>query len=345
MATRDVPPAPAPPVPDPAPEPAADPRVERLLAPLVPGRTLEPDREERLFRRLQAEMQITPTPGARAGGRPWHLVAGGLAAAALAVGLWPASSGTPALPSPPEAGVVVSSPPVAALPAHLTADAPLPGGADVRLHQGEVELVVATADATHLRVLRGGVTSRVPRLGVGQRYLVETPQALVSVHGTQFTVTRATEAATRVEVAEGLVSVDPPGWRPPFFLRPGESAEIGACPETPAEAAQIVDDWRCAADGLRFQADAAGAAGDPLSRDNLRIRAARLLARHAPREAVDLWRLLLAEAPEGIHAEEAAYGLAESLSRSGEKAAARAAAADFRARFPRSPLVSATKQF
>jgi hypothetical protein len=141
------------------------------------------------------------------------------------------------------------------------------------------------------------------------------------------------------------VSVDPPGWRPAFFLKPGETAEVGPCPETPAEAAASLDDWRCAADGLRFEAEAAATAGDLLSRDNLRLRAARLLARHAPREAVEVWRALLADAPEGIHAEEAAFGLAESLFRAGDRLGARAAAAAFRTRFPHSPLVSATKQF
>lgn len=332
------------------PEPARDPRVDRLLAPLVGGRPLAPAREERLFRRLQAEMQA----GSARRGRglvglvgPSTLV-GAAAAAALAIGLWqraPESAAPPVTPAGATAEAVAVTQPAPVRPAPTLTDGTLPSGAEVQVHDGVVQLVTATPDVTYLRVLRGGVTFRVPRLGPGQRHEVETLHALVSVHGTQFTVTRSTEASTRVEVTEGLVSVDPRGWRPPFFLRPGETAEVGVCPETPAEAAASVDDWRCAADGLRFQAEAAGAAGDTLGRDNHRLQAARLLARHAPREAVDLWRLLLADAPDGVHAEEAAFGLASSLARAGDRAGARAAAAAFRVRFPRSPLVTATKQF
>ena len=260
-------------------------------------------------------------------------------AAALAVTL---TRATPEAPPDAPRALPFEASPAPAGPEFATTSRTLPSGARIELHDARVLLAEALPGATRLVVEQGGVTSSVPKLKTGERYLVETPQAVVSVHGTRFTVTRASATTTRVEVTEGLVSVDPPGWRPAFFLRPGEQAEVGPCPDSPAAAAETTADWRCTADGLT---GLAAAAKDPISRDNLRLRAGRLVGTHAPREAAALWQALLDASPEGIHAEEAAYELGAAWHAAGDAAAARTAGAEFRRRFPHSPRVQATNQF
>ncbi|MEZ4467431.1 MAG: hypothetical protein R3F43_24050 [bacterium] len=57
---------------------------------------------------------------------------------------------------------------------------PLPSGAWIET-SAAVELTAATADLTRCASPEGQITSRVPRLAPGQRYLVETPAAVVEV--------------------------------------------------------------------------------------------------------------------------------------------------------------------
>ena len=266
---------------------------------------------------------------------------GGLAFAGVAAATWIALAPQPIPPSEVGSPQALVARPAPVLDV-LTARHVLPSGAQISVDGGSVRVLEATPDATRLRVEGGGITSQVPKLAPGGQYIVETPQAVVSVHGTRFTVTRSSPTTTRIDVTEGLVSVDPPGWRPAFFLRPGEGAVVGPCPLTPAEAADSTADWRCTADGLT---GLAARTPDPLDRDNLRLRAGRLVTRHAPRQGAEIWRALFTESPTGIHAEEAAFGLANALHLAGETEAARSAAADFRRHFPQSPLGEATKQY
>jgi hypothetical protein len=320
----------------------SDAAVGRLLAPLREAPpSLSNEREGVLWSRLQAEMQ---QPARRGFALPAFAPWAGVALAGAAALAFTLTRATPeSAREAPRAVPLEASPPVTG-PEFATTDRTLPSGARIELHDARVQLAEALPGATRLVVEQGGVTSSVPKLKAGERYLVETPQAVVSVHGTRFTVTRTSATTTRVVVTEGLVSVDPPGWRPAFFLRPGEQAEVGPCPDAPAAAAATdpTADWRCAADGLT---GLAAAATDALSRDNLRVRAGRLVGAHAPREAAALWQALLEASPEGIHAEEAAYELGAAWHAAGDTAAARAAGAEFRRRFPRSPRVPATNQF
>jgi hypothetical protein len=314
--------------------------VHRLLSPLREAPpALSAEREGVLWSRLQAEMQ---RPAPRGVSLPAWAAWGGLALAGAAALVFTLARPTPetGLEAPRAVPLETTAP--TGGPEIATTDRTLPSGARIELHAARVQLAEALPGATRLVVEQGGVTSTVPKLKAGEHYLVETPQALVSVHGTRFTVTRASSTTTRVEVAEGLVSVDPPGWRPAFFLRPGEQAEVGPCPDAPAAAADTTTDWRCTADGLT---GLASAAVDPLSRDNLRLRAGRLVGAHAPREAAALWQLMLESSPEGVHAEEAAFELGAAWHAAGDSAAARAAGAEFRRRFPRSPRAQATNQF
>jgi hypothetical protein len=320
--------------------PRPDAAVDGLLAPLRQSPpTLSPERENVLWSRLQAEMQQGAPRGALL---PGWTAWGGLALAGAAALAFALTRGVPeAGLDAPRAAPLEAAPPSGG-PEIATTNRTLPSGAQIELHDARVVLAEALPGATRLVVEAGGVTSRVPKLKAGEHYQVETPQALVSVHGTRFTVTRASASTTRVEVTEGLVSVDPPGWRPAFFLRPGEQAEVGPCPDSPALAAESTSDWRCTADGLT---GLAATTTDPLSRDNLRLRAGRLVGAHAPREAAALWQVLLESSPEGIHAEEAAFELGAAWHAAGDTAAARAAGAAFRRRFPHSPRVQATNQF
>lgn len=320
--------------------PRPDAAVGRLLSPLREAPpTLSTEREAALWSRLQVEMQ---QPTRRGFTLPAFAPWGGLALAGAAALAFTLTRATPETPQAAPHAAPAEASPAPAGPEFATTDRTLPSGAHIELHDARVQLAEALPGATRLVVERGGVTSSVPKLKAGEHYLVETPQAVVSVHGTRFTVTRASATTTRVEVTEGLVSVDPPGWRPAFFLRPGEQAEVGPCPDSPAAAAETTADWRCTADGLT---GLAAAATDPLSRDNLRLRAGRLTGAHAPREAAALWQALLEGSPEGIHAEEAAFELGAAWHAAGDTAAARAAGAEFRRRFPHSPRVQATNQF
>ena len=52
----------------------------------------------------------------------------------------------------------------------------------------------------------GEITVHVPKLAPDESFRVETPDSLVTVHGTSFTVT-VRDGATRVDVEEGVVSV------------------------------------------------------------------------------------------------------------------------------------------
>lgn len=308
-----------------------------LLAPLKDAApTLAPDREAALFRQFDAAV-ARPAP------TPWWPALGGLTlvgAAGLAFALHTPAPTAPAdVPAPLAQGSSVA---VSSAPQVLAAGATvLPSGAHVDV-VGAAQVAEATSTNVRLRVNAGSVKSQVPKLGPGAHYLVETDQAVVSVHGTRFTVANLGADRTRVDVEEGLVSVDPVGWRPEFFLHPGEGREVGPCAATPAEAATGTFDWRCTVDGLTALSVAAP---DSLSRENLRVQAGHLLDTHAPREAAAIWRQLLADVPTGLHAEEAAFRLAESLHAAGDAPAAHDAAVSFRARFPQSPRAESTKQF
>lgn len=67
-----------------------------------------------------------------------------------------------------------------------------------------------------LRLAAGSVNVRVPKLGTGATFAVQTPDSLVTVHGTVFSVTVLSfgpSSQTCVAVSEGLVAVERGGKR------------------------------------------------------------------------------------------------------------------------------------
>lgn len=88
----------------------------------------------------------------------------------------------------------------------------LADGSQVHIQPGS-EMVVKTLSATRRFLLtRGSFHADVAKLRVGERFIVETEDAEVEVHGTSFLVairepTEGCTSHTRVEVTEGIVSV------------------------------------------------------------------------------------------------------------------------------------------
>ncbi len=79
-------------------------------------------------------------------------------------------------------------------------------------------LSAISSDPHHelLQLAAGSVRVRVPKLGTGATFAVQTPDAIVTVHGTVFSVTVVGAGAisqTCVAVSEGLVSVERAGKR------------------------------------------------------------------------------------------------------------------------------------
>jgi hypothetical protein len=302
--------------------------ARRILAPLreAPAPEWTPARAARVWQGIEGARRPRPR---------WPVWALAGAAAAAAAWIFVTTRERPVeAPAAPA--------PVAALPAagdHLTASHVLPSGAHVDV-AGEVQLAEASPAGTRLVLEAGAVTSEVPPLHAGEHYVVETPQALVSVHGTKFTVS-LTPAGTKVTVEHGVVEVAPRDGSPSVFLHAGESSEVGptaaATPDA-ARAAETRGDW---AEAVRLWKRIAEAARDPLERQNALVAAGHLLSDHDPAAAADHWRALSAEAPAGVHAEEAGWRTVEALRRAGRTAEAAEAARAFRAAFPHSPYVSA----
>lgn len=91
-----------------------------------------------------------------------------------------------------------------------------------------------------MRLHRGRVDVRVPKLGPARSFVIATPTTTVTVHGTEFTVdlTRAGQGQPPcVSVREGLVEVQSSG--PSLFLAASQS---WSCAEVAAESASPRDD-------------------------------------------------------------------------------------------------------
>lgn len=71
------------------------------------------------------------------------------------------------------------------------------------------------SQATRVRLTQGRVDVKVPKLGPGQSFAVETDTATVTVHGTEFSVSILSDAhgksSTCVELREGVVTVESGG--------------------------------------------------------------------------------------------------------------------------------------
>ncbi|MEZ4225783.1 MAG: FecR domain-containing protein [Polyangiaceae bacterium] len=143
--------------------------------------------------------------------------------------------------------------------AHLT----LQGGASVELGgSSTLYLDAIEANLTRLRLDAGRVRVKVPKLGTG-RFEVVTPDTVVTVHGTEFTVIVDAEGHTEVVVHQGRVGVSSKSQH--AMLTPqavkvwrSTGTPTAAAPETNAPAAPA-EGTTTTKPGARVQAPAGGA--------------------------------------------------------------------------------------
>ncbi|HEX2732864.1 MAG TPA: FecR domain-containing protein [Polyangiaceae bacterium] len=123
---------------------------------------------------------------------------------------------------------------------HLPSHAALALEPHTRVYLSPTQGNQNTTPDDHLRLERGLVSLRVPKLAPGQQLTVSTGDALVQVHGTEFSVEvieRPGQAPiTRVSVNEGIVSVTRASER--ILLNAGQSWSSGSAATAPAAASE-----------------------------------------------------------------------------------------------------------
>ncbi len=307
-------------------------------------------REDALWRRTQERMNAEQPQA------PLRLqavlgIAGLATAGALAFALWapvetPGASGEAAALSTPRVAEARTSASISGGGATLTFDATdrlrLPSGALAeRTSGGLIDVVTATADATHLRLQSGRVSNEVPSLRAGQRYEVETATALVSVRGTRFAVAVEAPDHTLVSVEHGKVEVAPKDWRVVTLVVPGEQRALMNCGPS-VEAAERSTHPRCIAEAFAARA---AASADPVERDTLLLKGALAASTTNAAEAVGWWRRARELSPAGIHAEEVAFRELEALGQAKQWARRAERAQAFVKDFAASPRVSTVRSW
>jgi ferric-dicitrate binding protein FerR (iron transport regulator) len=152
-----------------------------------------------------------------------------------------------------------------------------PSGASARVANKSSLKITRAREKEALFLARGGVDVEVPKLGPARGFSVETPDALVTVHGTRFNVfveSTADGPRTRVLVSRGLVSVQKDGRE--VFLSAGQAwPPVDAAPETApaqppgapaAEQPPPDEDVGLADDGADEAGDEAVSPGPPLEK-------------------------------------------------------------------------------
>lgn len=309
-------------------EDARDEAVERLLEPLRRNPPVfTADRQAAVWAQIDAQLQ-RPAP------TRWRLAAAAVVLVGVGIAAWQ-------LQPPP-----TSQPASVAMPSE-TRPAPqtervvddsviLPSGAEVTV-AGEVRVAEASATLTRIILTRGRVTSTVPPLN-GARFVVTTPTADVTVHGTRFEVALRDDAATLVRVTEGRVAVQPRDDRQAVRLGAGESTVVEPTSEAGAARAAERSDHAQAIDIRRALAERGA---DELTLRNALLRLGRAADERATDYAPALWGRAVQRFPAGMHADEFAWRAAQALARAGRADAAHAAWARFRERFPDSPRAAA----
>jgi ferric-dicitrate binding protein FerR (iron transport regulator) len=87
--------------------------------------------------------------------------------------------------------------------------------------ESDLEFLGKTLQGEQVRLLKGAVLAKVPKLGKAASFSVVTPDVVVTVHGTEFTV-EVEDKQSCVRVTEGLVAVHP-GTGAVAWLHPGDS--------------------------------------------------------------------------------------------------------------------------
>jgi hypothetical protein len=264
-----------PPVPKRSPDPEALLRflMREPVPPLPEDEALR--LRDQITRGLEARRVVAP----RGRWRPWVVFA---AAACLPVAIWAATSLVHPAPQPSDAALVrVLGGPAAIARGDAersiagkgsaplgpgdelrtgqdaSARASLPTGAVVDVGPWARVRFSAARDGAAMRdrleLVAGRVDVRVPKLPAGSEVRVQTADATVVVHGTQFLVERVAAAAerpasTRVSVTQGVVTVDTASGQ--RTLTAGMDFTTGEPAATPSDATPAPAVATSAADGL-----------------------------------------------------------------------------------------------
>lgn len=269
---------------------------------------------EEVRQRILVRAAAGTSPRTRVRERPWAPWA---AAGALAVGL---AVGTLLLPR-------WSPPPRPAARWVATVDAPQV--LDLGPHRVEMaadsRLAVAPGNGSgiQLRLVKGQVDCQVEPLRSGQRFVVHTAQARITVMGTQFQV-RAWKDCTEVRVREGRVEVAADEARPQV-LGPGQTHRVCDAPPADPPATDRPATERPDGSALMQKALRRLAAGDVKS----------------ARQALEAYRRLH---PDGIFLQDSLFHQGRLEAQEGNLDRARDLLDALRQRFPDSPRVKALEQ-
>jgi len=231
-------------------------------------------------------------------------------------------------------------------------------GTELVVEPGGVLQVVEAAATKRFTLLLGAVRIRVRKLHAGERFLIDTAEAEVEVHGTRFRVTRAEDAtgatpgagpspcgggaSTVVSVSEGVVSVAGAGGE--VRLMPGGTWS-SPCPV--ALAARASSDSASGSGGPRPRLDrerprwlqrrhrAAPLSPSQLAAQNdLFLAAARARKQGHPSQALDLFERFVDTYPDSSLLESALVQRLRLLRSSGPPGAAAQAATRYLGQFP-----------
>lgn len=112
-----------------------------------------------------------------------------------------------------------------------------PSGASAKVANRSSLSILRVKENEALFLARGGVDVEVPRLDPARRFSVQTPDALVTVHGTSFSVIvepLAGAQPTHVQVTRGIVSVQKDGHE--VFLTAGQTWPLADAVRSPSAA-------------------------------------------------------------------------------------------------------------
>jgi hypothetical protein len=144
-----------------------------------------------------------------------------------------------------------------------------PSGASAEVANKSALKLTRAREREALFLASGGVDVEVPKLDAKRGFSVETPDALVTVHGTRFKVlvdSTAEGPRTRVQVTRGIVSVQKGGHE--VFLNAGQEWPLADAAATTAEA-PMTGAQRADAAAEAIEHDEASAAGDSDERSSV----------------------------------------------------------------------------
>jgi hypothetical protein len=232
-------------------------------------------------------------------------------------------------PPPPAPAALKPSVPAALTPSAPAALTPAPGERKLRCggllasRGATVRILRDQPRAALIRLSTGRIGMRVPKLPRGGRVEIVTPDALVRVVGTRFTVKRGPRPETTVTVTEGVVRVTPTGRnRKTVVLRAGDSRTVlgeGAyLKQLRGQLAAALSAGRLK-DAARLGRQYLAVTSKPAHASTMKLRLAGIVARLGlTAEAVKLYEDVLGAAPHAVARQNALAFLARLYERLGK---------------------------